>query len=425
MSIEKQNDGNMTDNIEKAEQKSEKPPLHLVARIFLWAFIIINAYIIVFGLIPAIFSIPILRHLAIPTPWFFHAGYGTPLGLSLGPAIVMAVACSLLLALSVSFLKRSTKSSWRDFCSGLFLLALVCTIIMINISESPEDYVRGALLREGPEGVTVETAGWEARNDSEALTRVRIRATSDYVPVEKFEAFVLEMQTLTFQVLYRRNVNNFFLDIRHDTQIEGENKSLLWEARTQNIYTSERLYTDSEYGFLLLLGWAGNLREWDNSVSVGRNALPATSIQETINAVVLADNFARNSIDEMPNNTEVGVARFWDDESEPPIDGILYGKVNIEVSHSFRSFPIGIDEIEESFVEISTHVRFVVENHDIEIHRLLISLRPDGLEDVVVWRSWGREYYGTLHIGSFISPIHEFEDIHITEIQGLIDSLGY
>ena len=405
--------------IEQHNQKTIKTPRHPVVRVLLRGFIILNAIIIVIGLIPVIIPMPFLRNLSLLTPWHFHAGYGTPLGFSLVPAIIVTALSTLLIVISVCFMKRIIPG-WLEFCGSFVILLLACIITMVNISESYEDYVRGALLREVPEGVTVGVTRGVLSGGSEVITRFRMTVASDYVLIEEFEPFVLEMQALTFHILQRRNASHFFFDIRHYTRVEAETKTLWWEP----LYNHEGAYTIGEYGALLVLNWSSYLHERNDFIHAGqgRFSLPVTSIQETIYAIMLAENFAREAKDEMPSNVDVCLAWYSNDESIPPIEWVVYGKVDIEVRIRRNDY-LSVGEVEDYFIMISSRMKSIVENRDMEINELIIWFQLVGYENDFSWSSAGGGDYGKLRIARG-GPTRIFEDIHISEVHGLIDSLN-
>jgi len=427
MSIGYQNEN--TTNPDQSNQDPEALRLHPIARVFLWTFIIINAYVIIFGLIPAIFSIPVLRHLAIPTFWRFHAGYGTPLGLTLVPAIVMSVISALQILICVCFLKRIKIVTWKNFFKLSIALAVVCIGVTMWISESLEDYVRESLLRDMSNEVQVEASFFIDRR----RYNVSISTTTELVSESDFQAFVEDVHSLVFRAMQMRMVREYSISVilfragSGDYRMDCLNSQrLLWITRRVS-YTYTRNLPDGEYGILHMDRWATNMQDTlsrppafgDLSAS---HLLPTSNIQETIDAVMFADNFVRELRIEMQMPTSANVVRVLDDENTPNIIGAVYGNVNVRIFHISDLSLLNTDEIQESLIEIDKQTRSVAESHDATIQRFWVSFNRDLFDDSIVdWISWGDGDYGRLIIRG--TPEHRFEDIHISEVQELINSL--
>jgi len=151
MSLEQQNE-NTHDIEESSVQEEELKPLHPIVCGILWTFIALNASLIFLAIIPAIFSIPFLRYISIPTPWLFHEGYGTPLGLPLDLAILMSVLFGLLIIFSLCILIKRVRAEVKVLsCVFITMILITCFMVMRNAGENIHEYLRGAL--ELPDGV--------------------------------------------------------------------------------------------------------------------------------------------------------------------------------------------------------------------------------------------------------------------------------
>ena len=421
---ENQNE-NIPDN-EQTEQEQEESSAHRhpVLRTFIKVFIVLNALIIILGLFPAIIPMPFLRHISIPTPWRFHAGYGTPLGLSLVPAIVITVACVLMLMLAMSALRRTEKSEtetkewFRLYVYAALFVVLICTLVISRQSERQGDYIRELLSRDVPDGIQVHAS----ESGADRFLTVRISATTEVICISEFEEFVKDMQVHAFRIIDRVRTENYALTISLNApSLDGRIKSLEWRYRSPIWHFGNRLdLADGEYGALIIDNLTTNVRDSATQSFAfglsGSSLLPVTSIQETINTIMIADNFAKDLESEIPS--DVSIVRFWDDENVPYTVGVEYGKVDVSIRHISDYFTVDMYGIEEAFIDISAKTWSIAENHNMQINRLRISFRPDGFENSVFWTSIDGSEYGIFGIGG--NPGREFENIHITGIQELI-----
>ena len=452
MNLEHENEN--TPDIEQAPSTQEQDNTQQHKTVLIRAFIALNALLILFGSIPAIIPMPFLRHIAIPTPWHFHAGFGTPLGLSLGPAIFMLIVCAFLITISVCFLRRIAFLGWGDFSIAFVGAVLVCIVVLFFVSESSEDYVRGSLLRNVPENVNIQVyrrASWDGSRNT--ITGIRISATPDNVPTEEFESFVFDMQALVQQAIQSRRVNRFDITIRLYMQTEDGHKSLEWLPRNHIWWSGELIDLPfGEYGSLHLGGWFPHQNRIDDrQLDFGlRSArlFPATEIQNTIDAVIPIDDFAKDLenhlfgeyyISELSAPVRVYIHRFWDKYNETVLNllgidineidnyvdseiirtmGIVPGEVGVSIWSSSTFTPIYIDDMGSAIVETELQIKNVAQRHGMELNSLRMNFRPEGFDSSVTWESRPHGEYGTLSLGLWDE--FEFEGVHITEIQELL-----
>jgi len=391
--------------LEPWQWQSTQKQRHIVARVLVYAFITLNALVILLALLPAIIHMPFLRHIAIPTPWHFHAGYGTPLGLSFVSALIISALSAILIALSVAFLRRIIRGG-IEFCGILAVVA--CIVVMVNISENPDDYVRESLLRDFPENVRVVTQiheshrgpwGWVERETSLSIS---ISVGVETISINEFEDFVIDVQPQLLNALQRRRVEvfsfNIFLD-SDDTQV------LHWHSSSSSPY----------------VGYYGNLSI--RTPHIGFQYLrdvPIADIREITDTVVAIDYLAGEIAEKYGIDRDLNRLAwpYYDEERRSYNPRIEVGKVGIDISLFPRDFPFYAYETETTLIEIDEFVRAAAQRHNLEVYWFVVFFTPIDFSERISWMSHGASgEYGELRFGR--SGGVQFDDVHITEIQEL------
>jgi len=385
------------------EQKPEYTRLRKILRV---AFIVFNALVILFALLPALLPIS-WRGFTILTPWHFYRGYGTPLGLPIEHSLILALLCGVHVVFCTE-LPKLGKRALIKFCTFSVVAYGLCIFMFIGASDSPADYFRGSLLRDLESyHVTVRMQTNLERNWS----GITIYASSDQISINEFEPFVTEMQALAFQTAQRRRTNDFNLTI------------ILYEPNNRE-RLSWLLRGDGDFGILDLRQWFPPLfctvggysilfgGGWGNEQD---NLLPTASIQETITAVTAVESFVKELAHDLlleHNQISVLISQFLNDDGNIEVDA---SKIDLSIRHTPETSPFFSSEVGAAFIEIDRQVRAGAERHDMEIQSLTLWFQPYDLKTFAHWQSDVHGKYGTLWFGEY-----EFEHVHITEIQAFL-----
>jgi len=434
---------NITDLTEDegVEPEEGQKSHNIVVRVLLWMFIVLNALVVLFALLPAIISMPFLRHISVPTPWFIYTGYGTPLGLTLMPAILVSIICLFLIAHTVYFLRRVAKKAQLCLCIISAIVCVLCAIMLIGrFSEDPQRYIRGAIASNLPYGVEliVEVNCCGCGN----YVYVEIYTSDIYVSKNEFESFVIDMQELILQALQRRRIDRFIFAVQlrpADDVCSG----LVWYSRSHIWWLGEKynfpageygaLELGSEFPYVRIIG-----RNQLGSIAT-RSFLPVTRIQESIEALVAVNEFAKDLGGHMENVGSVSphiihverdevftnllgidANKIGDNEGHrpPAVTKIIVGEVDVFISHGDD---IHLDDLEASIIDSDSQVRAIAQRHGLEVRPFATRLRVYELPNVNVWwRSEGCGEYGRLQFSWQGSVFEEFEEVYIGGIHELL-----
>ncbi|MCL2368444.1 MAG: hypothetical protein FWC72_05560 [Oscillospiraceae bacterium] len=407
MSHEHQNEN--TNNCEQPVQKPKPTLRRIVALVIMTVFIVLNALVILFGFLPSF--LPFLRlPFTISVPWHFFAAYGTPLNLAFLPGLVVAMICSAHILLCRKKLSHfSEKGGLARFCIASVAIGGVCVFLLTAVSDRPGDHVRNALLQNASEDVSIEVQEFNWGGGEWWPFEVVVFAPIDVLPINDFEAFVIDMQPQMWAVSQNARMISFV-----EPDVSWRYPHLSW-----------RTYSGSgEFGDLFVRAWEGN--RWIGGHRYNRyffRSIPVTYLQEILDAALVMNNFSKDLVHKMHemheihDHSEIGVSFVQSDSTE-----IETGKLDVQMRLFHDS--LSVSDVEALLIEMDMQVRELAQQHGMEVHELWITLFPYD-SNWLWWRSIGDREYGTLTMDTGVgSPIIHIDDVHITEVQALLDDRG-